>query len=48
MLYTQMVLVWRATETWYCERPGNAIGKCAVSVAVDDQGLKEQYKVVET
>ena len=31
---------WRAAEVWHCERPGEAIGGGAASVAVEDPGLK--------
>ena len=30
----------RAAEAWHCERPWKAIGECAITVAVDSQGLK--------
>jgi hypothetical protein len=31
---------WRASEAWHWERPGEAIGKGAASVAVENPGLK--------
>ena len=31
---------WITAEAWNCERPGKAIGKCAVSVAVDSPGMR--------
>jgi hypothetical protein len=37
----------RAAETRHCERPWNAIGEGAASVAIDVPGLKGSWKVIE-
>ena len=38
---------WRAAEAWHCERPREAMGEGAASVAVDGLGLKGSYKEFE-
>ena len=36
-----------AADTWHCERPGEAIGKGAASVAVEGPGLKGSCREAE-
>jgi hypothetical protein len=36
-----------AANGWHCERPGEAIGKGAASVAVEGPGLKGSCREVE-
>ena len=46
-----MVLVLKhevvAADVWHCERPGEAIGEGAASVAVEGPGLKGSCREVE-
>ena len=39
---------WRAAEAWHCERPGEAIGEDTALAAVEDPGLKDACKEVES
>jgi len=36
-----------AADVWHSERPGEAIGKGAASMAVERPGLEESYREVE-
>ena len=38
---------WRAAEAWHCERPWEAIGEGAASVANEGPGLKGSCSVLE-
>lgn len=39
---------WRKAETWYCERPGEAIGEGTAGVAMEAPGLKGSWRTTET
>ena len=38
---------WKAAEAWHWEKPVEAIGKGAASVAAEGLGLKGSYREVE-
>lgn len=38
---------WRKAETWHWERPGEATGESAASVALEGPGLKGSFREVE-
>jgi hypothetical protein len=42
-----VVLVLKHEDAWHCERPGEAIGEGAASVAVEGPGLKGSCREVE-
>lgn len=39
---------WRKAETWYCERPGEAIGEGTAGVIMEAPGLKGSWRTAET
>lgn len=39
---------WRKAETWYCERPGEAIGEGTAGLIMEAPGLKGSWRTAET